>query len=91
MEGGLPNEELTQRGYYTSDGLRGDPFGLFESFQLGATNLATLVKGGLLVELPESLTFPFRAFKAPKKPGTAKPDHHCGLPTHSLPRPNASG
>lgn len=58
----LANEELTQRGYYTTDGLRGDPFGIYESFQIGATSLAALGKAGLQGDLPSGLTFPFRAY-----------------------------
>jgi len=70
----MPNEELTQRGYFTSDGLRGDPFGIYESFNIGATNLAKLVEAGLQASLPSEVSFPFKAYKPPRRVGNAKPD-----------------
>lgn len=70
----MSNEELNQRGYMASSGLKGDTFGSFELLNLGATSLAALVTAGLRTLLPDNHEFETTAYKAPKKPAALKPD-----------------
>jgi type I restriction enzyme M protein len=70
----MPNEELVQRGYLSTGNLRGIPFGEFEELNIGATSIAELVAAGVSITVPASVDFQFRAYKAPKKPTSAKPD-----------------
>jgi type I restriction enzyme M protein len=70
----MPNEELIQRAYLAKGELRGDPFGLFESFNLGSTTIAELHKIGLIERIPEKISFPFKYYKPPKHPKQSKPD-----------------
>ena len=70
----MPNEEFVQRRYYDHGIVKGDPFGLFEAFQLGSTNVAELHKLGLVHSIPKTINFPFKVYKPPQKPSSAKPD-----------------
>lgn len=68
------DEELTQRRYVTADGLRGDPFGIYEQLNIGATNLAALVRAGLTCTLAATVEFPFVAFRPPARVAACRPD-----------------
>jgi len=68
------NEELLQRGYYINGKLKGDPFGKFEKFELGATTVGELESVGLIPSIPATVAFPFRAYTPSKKPKLTKPD-----------------
>lgn len=70
----MPNEELTQRGYYDADGLRGDTFGIYEELNLGATSIDALVRAGLKFSPQLSFEFPFVEFRPPRRPMSSKPD-----------------
>ncbi len=70
----MASEELRQRGFLKSGSLKGESFGKYEEINIGATSLDALVKAGLEGTLPKSIVFPFREYKAPKKPSSAKPD-----------------
>ena len=70
----MPNEELPQRGYLASGVLRGDTFGSFELLNLGATNLAALVRAGVAVVLPTAHAFVPTEYRAPLRPSSLKPD-----------------
>jgi type I restriction enzyme M protein len=71
--GGMPSEELQQKGYWDGTGLHGDRFGIYESLNIGATSLQQLVAAGLNLTLPAAVSFPFVELRAPKV-RTAKPD-----------------
>lgn len=81
----VANEELVQRKYLTSGRLKGDVFGDFEELNIGATTVAELVNVGVTATVPATIDFPFKAYKAPKKPSAAKPDrvflHRSGSST----------
>ena len=51
----MANEELEQRGYIQKGELRGDGYGPYESFNLGATSAGELVKCGLPVSIPDKV------------------------------------
>ena len=70
----MSSEELIQRGYVAADGLRGDPFGLYERLSIGSTSLSALVRCGLTVVLPDKVDYPFVEYKPPKRVGSSKPD-----------------
>src|SRR5262245_31921743 len=70
----MANEELTQRGYLATGTLRGDPFGLLEELNIGATSIAELKSAGLDFILGTSVSFPFTEYNAPKKALLGKPD-----------------
>lgn len=70
----MANEELTQRKYLDSGALKGDPFGDFEELNIGATSVAELVRAGVHATPPASISYPFKHYKAPKKPASVKPD-----------------
>jgi type I restriction enzyme M protein len=69
----MANEELTQRGYLASGKLKGELFGSFERFNIGATTVKELVTCGIGAVVPEAIDFPFSVYKPPKKPSAAKP------------------
>lgn len=70
----MANEELSQRNYLTNEGLKGDAFGEFERFNLGATSLAELISAGLDASVATSVPFPFALYSPPNSPSSAKPD-----------------
>jgi len=70
----MPHEELIQRRYIRQGEMKGDPFGLFESFDLGSTTARELQRVGLLDRIPETVDFPFSQYKAPRRIETLKPD-----------------
>jgi type I restriction enzyme M protein len=70
----VPSEDLAREGYLRSGTLTGIPYGDFEALTLGATTVAELVAAGVTALVPESVDFPFRRYRAPKRPGSAKPD-----------------
>lgn len=70
----MANEELTQRGYLASGSLRGQKFGDFEELNIGATTVKELVASGVHAVIPTNVNFPFKLFKPPKSPQSAKPD-----------------
>lgn len=70
----MANEELTQRSYLATGKLRGDTYGPFEEFNIGATSIAELRSAGLDFTPPTSVNFPFRLYKAPKSLPNGKPD-----------------
>lgn len=70
----MASEELLKRGYLATGALKGDSFGEFEDFNLGDTHIADLVSAGISAVIPTKLDFPFKLYKAPKKPTSAKPD-----------------
>lgn len=67
------NEELLQRGYFSNGILKGDSFGKFEKFELGATTIGELESVGLAKNIPAKVAFPFKAYNTPK-PKSTKPD-----------------
>lgn len=70
----MANEELHQRGYFASGKLVGSKFGNFEELNIGGTSVQELKKCGVDIVIPDSVSFPFHAYKAPKKPEACKPD-----------------
>lgn len=70
----MANEELVQRGYLATGKLKGSPFGDFEELNIGASSVAELVAVGVGATVPEAVTYRFKAYKPPKKPGASKPD-----------------
>jgi hypothetical protein len=70
----MANEELEQRGYFVEGKLRGDKFGPFECFNVGCTSIKEFVASGITATVPATLSFPFKAFKPPRLPTSAKPD-----------------
>ena len=69
----MPNEELVQRGYFTHGKVKGEKFGKYEIFEIGATNVKTLIKIGLTPGATPVI-FPFSKYSPPKTPENAKPD-----------------
>jgi type I restriction enzyme M protein len=67
------NEELLQRGYYKNGNLKGEPYGQFEKFELGATRIGELESVGLARNIPARVEFPFNSYTAPR-PKSTKPD-----------------
>lgn len=67
------NEELLQRGYFANGKLKGAPYGKFEKFDLGGTNIAELESVGLISNVQSSIKFPFKLY-APPRPNLVKPD-----------------
>ena len=70
----MASEELIQRGYLEGGNLKGDAFGVYEQLNIGATTLRDLRSSGLDCAIATSVPYPFRAYKATKKPHLAKPD-----------------
>lgn len=70
----MASEELLKCGYLVTGSLKGDPFGEFEDFNLGGTHLADLISAGISGVIPTTIDFPFKLYKAPKKPSSARPD-----------------
>ncbi len=71
----MASEQLIQAGYLQAGiGLKGDPFGKFEEFILGATKVNALIKAGVVCTPPSSINFPFKKYKPTKTPGAAQPD-----------------
>ncbi|KXV18889.1 hypothetical protein AD933_02510, partial [Acetobacter malorum] len=70
----MANEELEQRSYIQKGELKGDGFGPYESFNLGATTVTELVQCGLPVSIPAKVPFKFKAYKGSKLPKNAKLD-----------------
>jgi type I restriction-modification system DNA methylase subunit len=70
----MGNEELHQRKYLASGKLKGGKFGDFEELNIGGTHVEELRAVGVDVIIPPSISFPFKHYKAPKKPASAKPD-----------------
>ena len=70
----MSNEELNQRGYLASGKLRGNKFGDFEELNIGATSVRELRSAGVDTVIPTKIAFKFALYKAPQKPGNAKPD-----------------
>ncbi|MFH8466003.1 class I SAM-dependent DNA methyltransferase [Streptomyces sp. NPDC017991] len=68
-------EELAQKGYLKSDGVRGKRFGDFEVLELGATTVAKLATAGLDFTPASAVAFPCKRYKAPKKASQGKPDN----------------
>jgi type I restriction-modification system DNA methylase subunit len=62
------------RGYIASGELRGEKYGQFEHLVIGQTSVDALVLSGAQTIVPTSVEFPFKAYKPPKRPGSAKPD-----------------
>lgn len=62
------------RGYLGGGELRGPKFGQFEQLMLGGTSVETLVQSGVQAIVPTSIDYPFKAYKPPKKPVSARPD-----------------
>lgn len=73
-EGSMANEELTQRNYLPGGKLKGGKFGEFEELNIGGTHVKELQAVGVTVVIPASIDDPVSVYKAPKKPGSAKPD-----------------
>lgn len=71
----LSVEELAQKGYLTSDGIKGKRFGDFEVLELGATTVARLSKAGLDFTPASTVSFPCQRYKAPKRAYQCKPDN----------------
>ncbi|RRA50507.1 N-6 DNA methylase [Acidipila sp. EB88] len=70
----MSNEELNQRNYFVNGKLRGEMFGDFEAMNIGGTSVRELKAVGIDLLIPESVSFPWTLYAAPKKPGNAKPD-----------------
>lgn len=70
----MANEELHQRGYLSSGKLKGDTFGDYERLNIGGTTIKELKANGVSVTIPGAVKFPFKQYKAPKQPQSAKPD-----------------
>jgi type I restriction enzyme M protein len=70
----MANEELNQRGYLASGKLIGEKFGEFEHLNIGSTSIRELKAVGVDIIIPQEIDFPFKLYKAPKKPESAKPD-----------------
>jgi hypothetical protein len=70
----MANEELGQRGYIQKGELKGDGFGAYEQFNIGATSVTELVKAGLPVLIPSKVPFKFIEYKATKNTKNAKVD-----------------
>jgi hypothetical protein len=62
----MSSEEILKHGYLITGSLKGNPFGEFEDFMLGETHVAELVSSGISAVIPLNITFPFKAYKAPK-------------------------
>lgn len=81
----MPNEELVQRGYIQKGVLKGDGYGPYESFNLGATSVTELVKCGLPVSIPAKVPFKFKEYKGSKSTKGIKLDHlYCDRSTNVL-------
>jgi len=80
----MPNEELHQRGLLLDGKLKGAPFGNYEDINIGATKLSALLSAGITAVLPSKIDFPFKKYKAPKKPQDAKPDRVFCLRSKSI-------
>jgi len=70
----MANEELVQRKYLSTGALKGDPFGSFEELNIGSTSISELVTVGLGITAPATVSYPFKQYKPPKTPSSAKPD-----------------
>src|SRR4051812_16324974 len=70
----MANEELHQRNYVSGGKVKGGKFGDFEELNIGGTSVRELKAVGVDVTIPDSINYPFSAYKAPKKPASAKPD-----------------
>ena len=71
----MPNEELVQRKYLQDGKLKGDNFGDFEVFVIGSTTVKELVSSGVDATAPGKINYPFKLYKPPQKPASAKPDN----------------
>ena len=71
----MANEELAQRGYLHRGELKGDGFGVFESFNVGATTVTELINSGLDATIASNVPFPFQEYKPTKQTKNAKVDH----------------
>lgn len=67
-------EELSKRDYLVNGSLKGNTFGEFEDFNLGDETVKELIRSGISVVVPKSISFPFQAYSPPKRPEAAKPD-----------------
>jgi hypothetical protein len=70
----MANEELHQRKYLSGGKIKGDKFGDFEELNIGATHVRELKAVGVETTIPTAIDFPFKLYKAPKRPEAAKPD-----------------
>lgn len=70
----MANEELHQRNYLPQGKLKGERFGDFEQLNIGATTIDELKRAGVEMTIPARVDYPFTYYKAPRKPGSAKPD-----------------
>jgi type I restriction-modification system DNA methylase subunit len=70
----MANEELIQRGYLVGGTLKGDGFGVFEEFNLGATSLAVLLSSGLDFSVLSTVRYPFQEYAPPKQTALCRPD-----------------
>lgn len=70
----MANEELVQRGYLKGGKLWGEPFGSFYLLNIGATTVRELKRSGAAFTGFEAAQFPFKVYKPPAKPESAKPD-----------------
>ncbi|MFB9882072.1 N-6 DNA methylase [Planobispora siamensis] len=70
----MSTEELAQKGYLTTEGIKGKRFGDFELLELGATTLSTLAKEGLDFTPASTISFPCTQYKPPARANLCKPD-----------------
>jgi type I restriction enzyme M protein len=70
----MSNEELNQRRYLATGRLKGDKFGDFEELNIGSTSVRELKAVGVNIIIPAEIEYPWTLYKAPKRPGSAKPD-----------------
>lgn len=75
----MSQEELVQKRYLTEVGLQGQPFGAFESFDLGATSVAALLRAGMTITPASAVSFSCSEYRPPARPTSAKPDTIYGL------------
>lgn len=67
------NEEILQRGYVVNGKIKGDPYGKYERFELGGTNVGELQSLGYIRDYPQGVDFPFELYNPPK-PKNTRPD-----------------
>lgn len=84
----MANEELAQRGYIQKNVLKGDGYGPYESFNLGATSVTELIKCGLSVSIPTKVPFKFKEYKGSKSPHGVKLDRLFCDRSSGILRPN---
>jgi len=70
----MANEELVQRGYLKNGRLWGEPFGSYYLLNIGATTVRELRRNDAAFIALDCSKFPFKEYRAPVKPESAKPD-----------------